>query len=57
MTAFSSRGIWCKSATQGIQQGYDNAWFAEHLIPLWTPEPSQSVTGEQLLLFPNGTLA
>ncbi len=58
-TAYSSRGVWHRSHTRGIERAYCNAWFEEHVVQLW-PEwlrlhgPSL-VPGEQLLLFTNET--
>jgi group II intron reverse transcriptase/maturase len=33
-TAYSSRGVWWKSRSAGMNRGYSNAWFARSVTPL-----------------------
>lgn len=54
-TAYCHRGPWHMSNTKGINKAYRNAWFADHLVSLWTswqnlnPRPPQVLV--QRLLF------
>ena len=36
MTAWSSRGVWHRSARSGMHLGYRIDWFTEHLVSLTT---------------------
>jgi RNA-directed DNA polymerase len=53
-TAHGSRGIWNRSHTPGIEWGYPNAWFAEHMVSLkaeWQRLQTRRTASGQLLLF------
>jgi RNA-directed DNA polymerase len=57
-TAWSSRGIWHRSARSGMHRGYRVDWFSERLVSLTTewyrhhlPNLVSPVSGQQLTLF------
>jgi RNA-directed DNA polymerase len=57
-TAWSSRGIWHRSARKGMHLGYNLDWFTEHLVSMTTewyrhnlPHLIQPVLEPQLALF------
>ena len=54
-TAYSRRGLWCRSNLPGITRAYKNAWFSGRLTSLWNEwfrlNPPTPVSNEQLLLF------
>ena len=64
MTAWSSRGVWHRSARSGMHLGYRIDWFTEHLVSLTTewyrhnlPNLIQPVLEPQLALFASEILS
>ena len=52
-TAYSRRGIWCRSNYPGMTRAYPNKWFAHYLVSLWEEwcrlNPPTLASGQQLL--------
>ena len=52
--AYSSRGVWHRSARYGMHKAYGLAWFAERLVSLWAEWRrlnAPRVASGQILLF------